>query len=262
MSFHNFILSIVLFFITYHSNGQIHSGVINHKYQVNDTTSTGIDFTGIMENKAWFLDSLIVFEMKAIYDSSNFTDTGLVRIQEYELFKYVFLDLKTMKCQDYYSFSDSAQPQCNYLLPKNSTFFWSYFSKENPDSIRDKYKNLSDTVIDRRVLKRVKRIWYEYDPVLEYVYFLDRSKPQTILHFSRDLDELFPEYFVSRVEANPMGKVSSKTIYEMQILSEGLSEYEMKVIRSWEQNARNIKLPLISFHDSFVNCGSNKRIRK
>ena len=90
MRFQNYILLLFcVFLFACNSKGQLKSGSFVHKDHFTDTASWGIDYAGIMENKVWFLDSLIIFEMKAIYDSTSFNDTGAYRIQNHLFFKYV-----------------------------------------------------------------------------------------------------------------------------------------------------------------------------
>ena len=92
-------------------NTFISQGVIQQRqFFINFKDSTELPYTN-MENIIWFQDSCVIIEMKRI---NNYFSNDSFEKRSYDFYKYTYFDLRSMTCQDYHNFSDTALPFTNY----------------------------------------------------------------------------------------------------------------------------------------------------
>jgi len=198
----------------------------------------------IAKDKIWFKDSCVVYE---ILNSVN-TDNGSgVEKHSYEILKYVFLDLKTMRCQDYLSFSDTAIALNNYILRSGETVAWGFFSDAKP-RYQDLLSFISDSTMNGIVYKRARAVERNSDWELIYVYYL-RSLKSNIFSMNKHLEIDQPGYKTTRLDIiDP--RSNKVTTIEIEIIKEQLDSKEERILDRWNDNAMHTKLPLLSLKEA------------
>jgi hypothetical protein len=220
--------------------------ISQNRYFTNVTDSTILPDFDKLESKIWFSDSCVIFEMKVINDSINYAPKGTLRKYSYELFKYSYLDLRTLKCQDYLSFSDTALPINNYFLRDSEVLSWRFYSEKRAQDVNGEITSLSDTIVGNRFFKRVKiRRFINKDIGYEYhIFYLDCKAKKTIFHINRTIDEQYPKcQIVSSELWNDYNSVN-KEVFEINVLKSNLSSKEKKIFNQWGKNAKQTELPL------------------
>ena len=139
------------------SNEHLTEGLISvHKYFLNVESISQLPRPDNLEKKIWFKDSCIILEQKVVNINTNYGDSGVQRSESYDFYKYTFMDIRTLICQDYYYFSDSAVPICNYKLKKTDDNGWIFYAINKPIETLGKLSPIPDTLINNRLYKRIK----------------------------------------------------------------------------------------------------------
>ena len=208
--------------------------------------------------KIWFKDSCVVYELRIRYETRDQTPQGTIVKKSYPVWRYVYLDLRTMICQDYQHFKDTATPFCNYFIkPEDTLRFLNFFSKKTSLDITQKKILLSDTVINRTIFKRIK-VFYKYYPQQNFytIYYQNCNVPQNIFYFNTTLNKTYPgcktvigDFFDST------GNLLIRDKYE--ILTDKLTLEEKNIFKQWYQNSLKTKLPLLPYEEAIRSCISN-----
>jgi hypothetical protein len=108
--------------------------------------------------KIWFKDSCFILERKSLNSIDTFSQKGNIHSQEYLFYKYTFLDLRNMHCQDYLSLQDTATIFCNYFLnpAQKENLDNRFYGKIIPYFVPDTTFELTDTIIKGENFKRVQ----------------------------------------------------------------------------------------------------------
>jgi hypothetical protein len=214
-----------------------------------DNLVTRNNTTPIPVNRIWFKDSCIIYERKVINRTEDHTITGVVIKNSYDIYKSSFLDLRTLKCQDYYNLSDTAQPFSNYILKPDDALGWNFyypFEKTN-----DKMIAMPDTIIERQNFKRIRRVVPNHDNWYE-ILFLTCNKKKNIFHiyknFEEKLEKKYPYCKVTRSELTDLN-FSFKRIFQYFIVREKLNSLETKIFNKWILNSATTTLPIISLFE-------------
>ncbi|MDB5202030.1 MAG: hypothetical protein JWQ27_1439 [Ferruginibacter sp.] len=216
-----------------------HEGIQSYSY-------TGFIREGQI-NKLWFKDSMIICAARA-YRKEELNDS--VIYEGYDLYKYSFLDLKTMRCQDYYNFSDTARPFTNYILhkEKGEAVGWGFYNDNSFENRADSLISLPDTTIDGSIFKRLKTV-NMYKPFKdEYIIYFKCPAKQSMFSLDRRLEKKYPNCKIVRTDLVDSNAVIGAT-FEYAIERENLTANEEKIFRKWKENAATTKLPVISFKE-------------
>ena len=213
------------------------------------------------DEKIWFKDSLIIIEQKRF--QNTFTDEE-VRLSDVVFCKYVFIDLKTLNSQNYGTFSDTATPYSNYKY--KNIYIWNFFKEKNNSAkkLNSPFKILPDTVINNKVIKRVRE-YIDSLPFLKYsIYYADCNIKPNIFQFNPYIDDLLggcKTYLNEWYYKDDRNK--SITMYRIE--KEKLSPEEKRVFSAWEKNALTIKLPLLEGESAlkeFFICDDEKHLQR
>jgi len=194
-------------------------------------------------DRIWFKDSSVIIEVRG--DNTVYEDDILIH-RGYDVIKYTYLDLRTMRCQDYFSFSDTASPVYNYkLINKDDVIRWDFY---NYPRITEKINALSDSVVDGILYKRLKT-YKRFPEGYEYIYFMQKISRPNIFHLDKLKDSLNPGWKVLRID---MVDSSSKwiTSTKFNVVNTKLSKNEENIFEIWKKNASEIKLKEVSFGES------------
>lgn len=213
------------------------------------------------DEKIWFKDSLIIIEQKRF--QNTFTN-GEKELSEVVFCKYIFMDLKTLNSQNYGTFSDTATPSSNYKY--KNIYIWNFFNEKNNSAqkLNPPFKILPDTVINNKVIKRVRED-IDSPPSVKYsIYYADCTIKPNIFQLNPAIDDLlggckpYLNEWYYKDDRN-------KSIIMYRIEKEKLSLEEKRVFAAWEKNALTIKLPLLegeSAKKEFITCDDDKYLQK
>ena len=73
---------------------------------------------------------------------------------------------------------------------------------------------------------------------------------KTIFHLNRTTDDNYPECQVTKTSIRRDLNSALTTIFEYNLLRKELSEKEKKVFSKWSKNAKETKLPLITYMEA------------
>lgn len=216
-------------------------GLFENKNQ-SDFNKDSFDIT-----RTWFKDSLAIQELKG-YFSFESNDTNIYK--GYDVYKYVFYDLRSRKKQDYYSFTDSASIASNYYDTSNSCLYRNIHKASDKFNAKDSLEQMPDTLIGKRNYIRIKykeRNVAEYDYQFEYIYYLScNSFKSKIIHNNAQIEKLYPGCHVERLDYNSLSPIRISTIAKGKIVRNKLTEEEEKIFEKWEKNATNTTMPIIT----------------
>lgn len=201
-----------------------------------------------LSGNIWFQDSVVIYEVKSLIIVANHTDTGVIRKESFETYKYTFLDIRNLICQDYYYFSDTATPICTYKLRPEEMVVWNFYSIIKSTRRNEKSSVLPDTIISNKSYKRVCIINTEVG--YQTTYYLDCSSQENIFHLNPQLDLIYPGCKSVRSEFRDRDDPLT-SVTEINIVSESLSSSERAVIAKWQKNAQNNKLPELTLNEVY-----------
>ncbi len=221
-------------------------GIISYQtYFSNYDSSTNLPLTNTAENKIWFNNNSVIYEIKIISLNAEHTPKGVVETNSLELLCYSYLDLNTTKCQDYYNLKETAIPLTNYILKPGEGYGWDFFnSKQSSDTFGIKI-SLPDTTIDKKVYKRIKLIKRQDTIRYEFEYYIDCKARNNMFYINPTIEEMYPGCKVVRsvfkLNSEPLA-----SIFNTRIVAETISQEEKKIFSKWAQNSMDTKLPLTS----------------
>jgi len=210
-------------------------------------------------SRIWFKDSSVIYEMRINYQTSDQTAHGTTVVKKsYPVWRYVYLDLRTMICQDYQTFKDTATPFCNYSIKLSDAIsIWKFFAPKSDRDTTPGVSTLSDTIIGNSKFKRIKVLYKYHAQTGDYlIYYLNCNTIPNMFHLNRSLNEMFPGCKATRQDLlDRNNKVTGRTEYN--ILSDKLTDAEENVFRHWRDNAVKTKLPLLSYSQVYQMCPAN-----
>lgn len=241
----------VFFFISCNSVLQIRNGVATKtSFYVDKGNQAETLREGPTRHRIYFLDSMVIYEQTTLEFHSSTTDTGIVQVSARRLRKYTYMDLRTYFCQDYYDFSDTAKPKLSYKVDKKDIVSWNFYADRYKE-LGDEMRELSDTVMADKEYKRILISLNHPEGKEYYIYYLDCKFPKTIFHVNKSLEEKYVGCVPVRVEF-PIDSINGRNFIasEFKIERTGLSEFEKKVFKAWEKNAKDNNLPTSSYQES------------
>jgi hypothetical protein len=198
------------------------------------------------ETNIWFFDSTVIYEFRINLKSENQTSEGWVVKESYPVQSYIYLDLRTMICQEYLSFKDTAKPFCTYRFGPSDYMVWRFFDQKGKDDTISGTIPMKDTSINNKIYKRIKVLYKYYSIEKNYIiFYIDCAAKKNIFHGMRMLEEMYPGCTATFNEFyDENGGLMQRSGYE--ITRGSLSNEEECIFRSWTKNAANNKLPLIT----------------
>jgi hypothetical protein len=197
------------------------------------------------ETRIWFKDSCVVYEIRANLESSESTSKGTVVKRSSPVWKYAYLDLRNMHCQEYLHFKDTSLPFCNYILKPDEMIGWKFYMPKSSMDTGTGIIPMSDTTIDKKVFKRLNGIWKDPVETLYSISYLDCNAPQNIFYMGKTISEMYPGCKITRSDVfDSDGKLLSR--FEFKIIRDKLTEEEESALNQWEKNAKNTTLPLLT----------------
>jgi hypothetical protein len=229
------ILNIVSTYLVNFNDGEI---------EMKDKSNTQIQ-------KIWFRDSSIIYELRTHLESRESTKEGIILKKSYPVWRYIHLNLKTMICQDYLNFNDTAKPFCRYILKPTDTLgiLGIFFPQKKSDTLHGVFK-MKDTIINNESFKRVKILYKYYEHEKSYgVYYIKCNEKKNIFSMNKTLSSMYPDCNFNLFNFyNSDNKVISKE--EFTIIRDKLNVMEENIFKNWCKNSKNTKLPLISYSDA------------
>lgn len=251
-----FAICIYIFNISCTKKILVKEGLLSqYRYFSNISDSSKLPMADHTESKIWFMDSCVIYEMKVLRNLTNNTDSGVFKFQSYDLYKFTYLDLRNLTCQDYYHFSDTALPVANYRLKPEETLNWNFYAKGRETDLAGDKLTMTDTVIQNKDFKRLRFQRSANGYTDESIYCIDCNAKQNIFHINRSIDEMFPDCKVVRLETRGDIKDSLKWIFEANVVREILTPAERSIFSKWGKNASETKLPLINLGEVMARYG-------
>lgn len=204
-------------------------------------------------NKIWFEDSIVIMEQKAYFSAE--VDSEIILQDEYETYKYTYCDLRTLTCEDYFSFSDTANPLYRYKVSLSDTTGWLFSLKKESRFSRpfDKYTLLPDTSISNRLYKRIRfsSEKEEYRHLAEETYYILCDNPiNPAFGLSEEMEKLFPGCMMARYDLYVKDDNTSSFYYtEYKIISNCFSATEQSVFDQWKKKAQKSNLITLSLKE-------------
>ncbi len=240
---HNCIISFIsssLIFLSCSSSKsqEIKQGIIQQKTQFYNTNGE-VTFTHYI--KLFFKDSVSVQEIRGV---TTITDTANKKTVTYPLLFCRYIDLRSKALYDYETFSDTASIIHKAILPDSLMLDggWSFYSEKAP-IIQGTPETIPDTVINNINYKRAKFIFSWTDPKKTYLighFICDGRGDMFSLEkaYSRRQNCILVSFFDYKVNSvKPFASV------ELSFLSSILSKEELKILDTWERNAKNNPIP-------------------
>jgi hypothetical protein len=195
----------------------------------------------------WYKDSTVVIEHRINYRSEDQTPEGWVIKESYPVARYMFINLRTMLCQEYLNFKDTAKPFCNYQLKVSDTSEFQYFftPKSSNDTLHGVFP-LNDTIVNGINFKRIKILYKHYEFEKSYsLYYLDCRPNESIFYLNKTLSEIYSGCKAYRADfCDASGKPIIRT--EITNIRNKLNATEENIFKCWTKNAVITTLPLIS----------------
>lgn len=194
--------------------------------------------------KIWFKDSILIFSPIAHYGQQN-SDTVLIQGQ-YPT-KYIYYDLRTHMCYDYYRFATDNFFNFRYNAAVDSLPIAWLFRKDGYDT--KGMQMLPDTTLRGIVYKRIMRSYERiiYPEKLETIFYLNNSLPVfRFLQTFSQIEEQFPGYHIQMIEDKYFYPVNLSTFRNYDLARTYLTSQELAIFEHWGKNALDTIVPLSS----------------
>ena len=203
-----------------------------------------------IDGRIWFKDSFCIFERKTkCSDHGNFLDSTDDKTF-YAVYKYTFMDLRTLICQDYIHLSDTCRPVANYRLKENEYFNIALFSKKNNPGISDSVQHLSDTIMHGKSYKRIIYATHQGKSTNNFIYLYACDGVKNIFNLHPDFEGVHPDCELVRSEFYSSASPGVVQITELTMERNSLTDTELSIFNRWLINSRENKLPLLTYKDS------------
>lgn len=250
-----FFFSVLIFTVNScnfrHINSYSNEGIIrDHSINIHyDKTSNVYDYNF----QVWYCDSAVIFQhvfvsMKLGVDSIPAT---------LKTYKYVYLDLRNLKCQDYRTLDASAKPFGNYKLQRNESILSHFFEQDYTLPIfKTKTEKLDDTIIAKKNYKRILYKGTKEEPLWQRTIYLTAEDNNIQYHIYPMLDKQYYPLRVIRLDDLLDGKLTE--INYIEPIKTELSNYERSVFKNWKINADTTTLPMLTLEEIDKNNATEK----
>lgn len=186
------------------------------------------------ENKVWYVDSFFIEEIPLI----NIEVTDGQQETKSKVMHYTFMDLRTRKCYDYRTFTDTAKIIKQYVIPDSAAIPYGSVYVLNKDVPKSGPAiDLPDTLIDnvnyQRTLFTTNSPTRETPDILAYFRC---DKKGSIITFFRKYNHKDGCPMVKFIEL-PWKNNPLPLMIDTRYVSDRLGSEEMKVFDAWKKNA-------------------------
>ncbi|MBC7934921.1 MAG: hypothetical protein H7Y86_06140 [Rhizobacter sp.] len=236
-------LSFLLLLHSFFSEAQpqlLNKGVLLYQGSVGSNKLTSDRF--------WFRDSSVIYEQNSDYKVSH-GDT--VIFEGYETYKYTFFDLRTLKCQDYFSFSDTAAVESNYTVESGDAPGWNFYIGHNKKSL-DSMFCLADTIIDKKTYKRIRYSERrpDYDYYFEETYFFVCNIPiNNLVNIDKRLEKKLPGCMLQKIDMHQLTPYPMRDSTLFIPERNYLTKEEEKIFQQWQRNSLETALPVLTIEE-------------
>jgi hypothetical protein len=218
--------------------GMIKYSMKNYNPRIHDYI---MDETFWQNPRIWYKDSLAIEEIKQMStDEDPFgNETKTVSIRH-----FTFIDIKTRSLYDYTSFSDTAKLIRKYTQSDSIPVpgGWTFYGEAKELSGFEPPENLSDTMIDNVLYKRVKLIYI--NPTSQ-----EKIREESIAYFRCDIKNIMFSLVKNISKKNGCPCVRKDQIptslknpvavsLQIEFVANKLTPEELKVFDAWEKNAK------------------------
>jgi len=233
----------------------VNQGIVRqHAYFLNVDSESALPFPDSLDSRIWFLDSTVVYEIKMYHNYIENQGEESRSFGYWKHYKFSFLDLKTMRCQDYWTFSDTASPICSYKLGEDESFGWRFYSSKKITDTSGKIYELEDTVIKSKIYKRIKVLNADSANGFEYVYYFDCNRAKSIFHLNASLKDYFPDCKTIRFDLRGNLTLPLTRVMEWEFETQKLFPKELRVLKKWSENMKNSKQEFVDFKVAIKEC--------
>ena len=233
----------------------VNQGIVRQQvYFLNADSESSLPFPDSMDNRIWFLDSTVVYEIKMYHNYIDKQGEKNRNFGYWKDYKFSFLDLKTMRCQDYRTFSDTASPICSYKIGEDESFGWRFYSSKKTTDTAGKINELEDTVINSKIYKRIQVLNVDSANGYEYVYYFDCNSPKSIFHLNKSLDDYFPDCQTIRFDLRGNLTLPLTQVMEWKFETQKLFPIELRVLKKWSENMKNTNQEFVDFKVASKEC--------
>lgn len=254
-------LTLVIVILIYSCSGSYRSIDGSGYYQHSKVFAAGpiYDSTNLF---LWYYDSSIIYEVKI---RRNFGAKS-TKPADNPVF-YQYLDLRTLKVQDYFTLSDSSTPYCSYIVePLNQPFnYYNLFSFEKDESVIESREIPTDTVVSGKRLKRFKYRTRGKYPELKVFYTETSLLPDVMQVFQSLNPEMKVEGKIVRQETDFLDEdrtVTATEVLSLRLINPVLNSEMKKIFHSWRQNISTLSSQLPKFPAALESCDIVLEIEK
>ncbi|MEO5967032.1 MAG: hypothetical protein ABIP68_08055 [Ferruginibacter sp.] len=205
--------------------------------------------------KLWHSDSSVIFQFVGVdFDflpDSNSEKAVLIT------WKYIYLDLKNLKCQDYLTFDTSAKATANYKLAPEEFIQNNLFLPLPLPFMKEPMHDMNDTVIENKKYKRIRFDQTEAETHWRTIVYLSDKYSQDLFHLNVLLDKKYSPMRVMRIDWVLNGELQMFSYYEE--LNNKLTKNEKAIFKRWKLNADTTTLPVITFMDALKTKPSSEK---
>lgn len=196
--------------------------------------------------KMWYLDSSVIFQFVAV--DFDFLPDSNSAPPSLKTLKFIYLDLKNLKCQDYLTFDTSAKATANYKLAPGEFIQNNLFLPLPLPFMKEPMHDMNDTVIENKKYKRIRFDQTNADRHWRTIIYLSDKDSQKLFHLNVLLDKKYSPMRVMRIDWVLNGELNLLCYYEE--LNNKLTENEKAIFKRWRINADTTTLPVITYMDA------------
>lgn len=187
--------------------------------------------------KFLFYDSMIIAERQALYLN---WDTNNRQTWRVEVCGYTFIDFRTKSFYSYRHFSDTARIFFATRQPAKGRVRggWNFF---DPPRVPHTTAPLPDTVVEGTSYHRLKGFFFKNgDTVLSETQFYVSEAERPVAFYGKAVTN-GKRFSLIRIESPMLDKRLTYTT--MDVMSQNLTEQELKVFAVWKRNATKLPIP-------------------
>jgi hypothetical protein len=192
------------------------------------------------DTKIWFKDSIVIVRAMKISISMN---SDSIETRKVDVSYYTYVDLTKMLFYRYTNFSDTAKIIESYTESQSDSIFWNVnwkFYKRNDIAYTEPIEEMADTLINKKTYKRLRltsKSINENDEFKVIITYFDCTKKGTMFQYDKHLSEQVGCPMVS-FEGQPTVKNPNPISFEIEFVTDKLTEEELKVFSAWEKNVK------------------------
>lgn len=201
-------------------------------------------------HKIWVNDSAVI---QTSYSFFTCEINDSIIHEGYDPYKYTYYDLRTKKCQGYFSFSDTASIEYSYFKKATNNAPYNIFRGLNWEG-RQRTEYTRDTVFNNKPTKIIQLVEVrpEYNYRFEENYYFQKNNLKSdAVNLDAVITRLFPDknllpdYTLVHID-NITYPEKIQLFADYYIARDTLTPEELKIFNQWKKNAAETTLPMIS----------------